>query len=121
MSCVFRKKSKRKNTNRKLVGMCRGEKCVFGMKGKRKNTCRVFLGRKVSGETQNRSLLVCAGKKIGREEKLASGRTHGVGVGGSICVKHIFRMRPTIYHRAKAMWRHPRRRKASRKNHRKET
>jgi len=24
---------------------------------------------------------VCAGKKSGREEKLASGRTHGVGVG----------------------------------------
>ena len=83
MSCVFGKKSKRKNTNRKLVGACLEEKCVFWMKGKRKNTCRVFLGRKVSGETQNRSLLVCAGKKTGREEKLASGKTHGVGEEGA--------------------------------------
>ena len=81
MSCVFRKKSKRKNTKRKLVVVCRGEKCVFWMKGKRKNTCRVFLERKASGKTQNRSLLVYAGKKTGREEKLASGKTHGVGVG----------------------------------------
>ena len=63
MSCVFKKKSKRKNTNRKLVGVCRGEKCVYERKCKGKNTCRVFLGRKASGETQNRSLLVCAGEK----------------------------------------------------------
>lgn len=27
--------------------------------------------------------------------------------GGHICAKHIFRMCPTIYHRAKAMWCYP--------------
>ena len=67
MSCVFRKKSKRKNTKRKLVGVCRGEKCVYERKCKGKNTCRVFLRRKASRKTQNRnwSLGFGGGKKLG--------------------------------------------------------
>ena len=81
MSCVFKKKSKSENTKRKLVGVCWDEKCVFGMKGKRKNTCRVFLRRKASGKTQIGSLLIYCEEKTGREEKLASGKTHSVGVG----------------------------------------
>ena len=51
MPCVFRKKSKWKNTNRKLISVSRGEKCVYERKCKQKNTSRVFLGRKASGKT----------------------------------------------------------------------
>ena len=71
---------------RKFIDLLRGEnwawkeKCVYERKCKGKNTCRVFLRRKASWKTQNGSWLVCAGEKTGREEKLASGKNHSVGV-----------------------------------------
>ncbi len=70
MPCVFKKKSKRKNTNRKLVDVCGGEKCVYERKSKRKNTCRVFKGRKAGGKTQTGSVGVGREKQAGRERKL---------------------------------------------------
>ena len=84
---------------------------------KRKNPRRGRRKRKASEKTHHGSLSIGCGEKSGRGEKLASRKTHSVGVGGRICAKHIFRMHPTIYHRAKAMWWHPRRREASEKTH----
>ena len=48
MSCVFKKKSKRKNTNRKLVGVCRGENWARREIGERKNPRRGRRKRKAS-------------------------------------------------------------------------
>ena len=89
MSCVFGKKSKRENTNRKLVGACREEKCVFGMKGKRKNTCRVFLRRKVSGETQTGSLSLGCGGKLGVERNWRAEKPTAWARRAHMCEAHI--------------------------------
>ena len=64
MSCVFEKKSNRGNTNRKLIGVRRGEKCVYERKHKQKNTCRVFKGRKAGGKAQTGSV------GVGREKRV---------------------------------------------------
>ena len=58
MACVFREKSKQKNTNWKLIDMYRREKCVFWRRSKQKNTRRVFLERKASRKNQNRKFQV---------------------------------------------------------------
>ena len=81
MSCVFRKKSKLENTNWKLIGVCRGEKWAWREIGERKKPQRGRRKRKTSLKAHLGSLLICCGEKNGREEKLASGKTHGVGVG----------------------------------------
>ena len=52
-ACVFREKSKQKNTNRKLIDTYRREKCVFWRRSKQKNTWRVFLEKKASRKKQN--------------------------------------------------------------------
>lgn len=49
--------------------------------GKQKNPRRGFMRRKTSEKAHFGSLLKCCGGKIGREEKLASGKPHGVGAG----------------------------------------
>ena len=81
MPCVKREKSKQKNPNRKLVGMCCRKKCVYERKSKRKNRCRVFMERKVSGKTHSGSLLLGYKEKNGRGRKDACGKTRGVVAG----------------------------------------
>ena len=49
--------------------------------GKRKNPRRGRRKRKASEKAHPGSLLLGCGEKSGRGEKLASGKTHGVGVG----------------------------------------
>ena len=65
MSCVFGKKSKRKNTPRKLIGVSRGEKCVYERKCKGKNTCRVFLEKKQAGKHKTETGRWVSGGKLG--------------------------------------------------------
>ena len=80
MLCVFREKSKRKNTKRKLVGVCRGEKWAREEESEQKNSRCGRRKRKASWKTHSGSLLICCEEKTGRGEELASGKTHSVGV-----------------------------------------
>ena len=48
MVCFFEEESKRKNTNRKLIGRLRREKCVKRRELKSENTRHVLFERKAS-------------------------------------------------------------------------
>lgn len=71
MSCVFRKKSKQKNLNRKLVGMSCGEKCVYEGKSKKKTHAMCLKGEKRAENTNWKLVGMCCGRKKVSEKSIA--------------------------------------------------
>ena len=65
----IRKKSKRKNPNRKLVGVSRGEKCVYERKSKKKYMPCVFRKKSERKNPNRKPVGVSRGEKCVYERK----------------------------------------------------
>ena len=76
-------KNKRESPLWKLIDMLKRENWVWEGRSKRKNPQCGRGRRKASEKTHFGSLSLGCGEKSGRGEKLASGKTHGVGEEGA--------------------------------------